>query len=534
MRRFIVYLLSYLIILSPITSAWAWDARAFLDRAGVSPEGLVLAVHPSGSSDQTMVDSSGHGNHLDQPVVANQAAIGSAVAGRKAFVFNGTTDYVPQEEIDDETGMTLLPDGPLYILADGSAASQLPGTATDYISTPATHYIVWKDSAGDAIAWGYPRVQDAALSNTDIVVDDMSADNTAQWSKAGSTLTFDTDHYVIGRLGADTSPEIYNAGILNPAFTTGKLYRMSVDVRDGTASGAGGYLTIYTVGITPVARKYFTTTADWQTVTFYHLAKANSDYSGVNGDDFGAGDNIHLRNFKQEEITNLGTTAAHIFSTPTGATQNWTGTGSGDVNDPSTLEIYKVLWSNNLTADQSHVIVYEPDDGQPAASQPLFAKDSNAAGTYGIVAYLEDTGKLRIYETEDGTNLESVVTDAAVYADGVQTSFSMDAFVIDKTNGTGAIYHNGSSVASTETVTAGTIFDTYRPFEIGSRNTGSYLSGKVVIHMIFDGRTLTAAEVQRIYLQWLEDQFISMLDIGGPFYYSDDYISDNNMIEKAA
>ena len=134
--------------------------------------------------------------------------------------------------------------------------------------------------------------------------DDCADDDTGDWSENGDDLLFDTDHYTFS--ASSTAKYMVRNGVTGYTVTSGNLYKMSVDVKDGTASSQTLGFGITDSGINHVAGVYTTavTTSSFQTVTHYVTADANEEvdiYLDINTNP--GGGNIQVKNFKLEEVT---------------------------------------------------------------------------------------------------------------------------------------------------------------------------------------------------------------------------------------
>uniref|UniRef100_A0A6M3ILR8 Putative tail protein n=1 Tax=viral metagenome TaxID=1070528 RepID=A0A6M3ILR8_9ZZZZ len=307
-------------------------------------------------------------------------------------------------------------------------------------SGDSTHCLVLKDSAGAVISWGYIRGADLAEAKA-------AAKGATGITKATpGVITFNAGHgYVDGDL-------IYLSGLTEMTELNTKYV-----VLDGNA---GDTFTI-------------------------------NDTSGYGAAET-TGGNV------AQKVTSFGTDGVLINSTIGGGTQSWTGTGAGDPNDPSTLEIYKAV---DLTGDFSFGCLFRADDGRPAADAVLFAKADYTAGEYGLSLKLMTTGKYEMVVSSDGATAEGKITDAAVLADGAQTVFA-DLLAVYDNAGTVIFYVSGAAVASSNLGAGGppvSIFDTFHKFVIGSESeAGLYFSGDMAVAFLFS-RALTAAQANRRY-----------------------------------
>lgn len=231
--------------------------------------------------------------------------------------------------------------------------------------------------------------------------------------------------------------------------------------------------------------------SDWETAPSVGLAAYRITITTDNGTSYG-----------YMGASNNAGADIDIYSDYALTTRGWKGrtTPQATPDTAASYEIYKTIGTTNLTGDQTHIVVLKPDDGQPAAAKILFSRDSNVAGTVSMYAALETTGKVTLYASEDGTNYESITTNAAVFSNGAQTVFTNLIFVLDKTNATGAIYVDGVAVATTETISTGALFDTHAPLMIGAYGTtpAGFLEGDFGKMQAYEA-ALTAAEAEYIY-----------------------------------
>ena len=129
--------------------------------------------------------------------------------------------------------------------------------------------------------------------------DDCASDDTGDWTKSASvTLGFDTDHYEIA--SPDQDAMIY---LPNISLTAGKLYRISFNVKNGTASGCT-VKTFFYDGASQYGADT-TTTVSFETVAtvFEAAATTSSGQAGVRVDTDLNNNNIEINNFSLKEVT---------------------------------------------------------------------------------------------------------------------------------------------------------------------------------------------------------------------------------------
>lgn len=416
---------------------------------------------------------------------------GVVTTGPPNYVTLTTNDSYPLQEIDDETGITA------HQLATIATGARYKATGLD-ISQYATesgnrqYRIVFGDAAGKK-AWAYIGGADSAEAfgsekitngNNEAAAttfgagdsnDSASYAQSAAQAHGGSNSALVTKTSVgvgnYGRLLWDNNLSVLTAGVSYYCYTwvylpSGQTTNsITVLVRGNGAN----YNTIQTVS----------TKDAWVQVGPWYSTTKTEMLIYIRGDAGAQNDIFYIDDTSVVPVNSFGTTAVKLYNAVSGGAQSLVGNSGIDPNAITSVEVYKVVGSDNLTGDQTHEITVKLADGRPASAEVLFAMDSGAAGTRKIYAAIETTGKVTLYASEDGTNYETVQTDDPVFADGAATVFTDLIFALDKTTGTGVIYVDGAAVATTETITTGTLFDTYRPLEIGAKNGASYLNSAV-------------------------------------------------------
>lgn len=133
-----------------------------------------------------------------------------------------------------------------------------------------------------------------------IAEDDMANDDTGDWDVSVGSIAFDIDHYEITNAGTQ---KVYVAGI---GYTAGKVYQISIDVKDGTETGE----TIETYFQDGVAEQFLgsaITTGSWVTRTSTATI-ANTTANGRAGIRAGScnNNNLELKNFSISEVVRRG------------------------------------------------------------------------------------------------------------------------------------------------------------------------------------------------------------------------------------
>ncbi|MBU2249228.1 MAG: hypothetical protein KKD77_20945, partial [Gammaproteobacteria bacterium] len=210
-----------------------------------------------------------------------------------------------------------------------------------------------------------------------------------------------------------------------------------------------------------------------------------------------------------QKVTSFGTTGIKLYNAVSGGAQSLVGNSSLAPNAITSLEVYKVIGSDNLTGDQTHILVLKPTDGQPATAEMFCSRYKTAGNLRSIAFYLQTDGKLYLVMSTNGSwNNNFVETNAAVFSNGAQTLYKFIAF--SKAAASAAIYVEGAAVAATTGVggVPATLYDVSFPLMLGANEEGGYFNGQIALYLCFT-RALSAAEIQRIDLQLREEGFRS-------------------------
>jgi len=133
------------------------------------------------------------------------------------------------------------------------------------------------------------------------VEDDMADDDTGDWTSIDSTLAFDAvnNHYEI----------TYVAGSQRQhrtitALTAGKLYKLTLDIKDGTRSGESVqvFMSSNLTGDNANSMASGTTTGSWASITVVFEAASTDDTVIIDTYMSGSG-NVEIRNFALYEVT---------------------------------------------------------------------------------------------------------------------------------------------------------------------------------------------------------------------------------------
>lgn len=194
--------------------------------------------------------------------------------------------------------------------------------------------------------------------------------------------------------------------------------------------------------------------------------------------------------------------------------RGWKGrtTPQASPDTAATYEIYRTDLA--ITGDMTVIMWIKPDDGHPVNSNTLFSKWDTAVSNFrGFLLWQLNDGKLRLYISSNGILNPYEQTNDPVFSDGAQSAFTLITSVYDSSAQTVTFYANGVVIASTTTGTITSLFDSVVPFQVGALGVAAtfFYTGQIGAVMVFN-RVLSAAEIQRIYLEDLPRFLVSWLD----------------------
>ena len=245
--------------------------------------------------------------------------------------------------------------------------------------------------------WSNSTLEDV----TAVWVDDMADDGTGDWTNEGDALAFDTDHYEVSTSGINQ--QTFKSG---RTFTVGKLYQVSMQVKNGSASGKTLQLMSYD-GTSTFLSPTITTTGSFVTHTFVFEAGATTS-SGQTGwknlEDLST-NNIEVKDFQCYEVT-PGCVTSNALAMDTWYKdsnldiwrQHWDGTGSdSDVTKAGSFYSLKVT---SATTDK---YLGFPDITMRGEDYWL-KKVAGRTMTFGcwLKTSTANCGYLRIYDTVTG------------------------------------------------------------------------------------------------------------------------------------
>lgn len=515
MKRFFVYLLTYLILFNPVV-AYAWDGIAFSSRAGVDPTGLVIAINPLHSTVQDIRDRSRQDNDFHQLTAGNQFAFVSSMNASFPIWDADGSDFVQQEEIDDETGATAF----AIITKDGEAAFLVTGIDVAALYGSSASALPYRVRLGDVTpdyAWVYIGEADAAEAlNASIGPPNGTMEADANWANFTTPAVNiqDNTHVHGGVWARKFTINSDGDGILSDSFATvvGKLYKLTfwvyatgtTDIRAGIRKASDDSYLDHKVGSI--------TTGSYQKVELYFTSREINVKVAIYAGEETSGDRW-IDDVIFEEVTALGETAVHLYDDPAGSNRNLTGEAATfNPNGIVTMEVFKTIGDGNLTGSHSFMKIVKLDDGQPAGDEVLWSNTDYANDIFSLGVTVKTTGKLEATVSSDGATEEGEVTDAAAFTDGAMATFAVIGGVYDQTGPTYTFYKDGVALASSNLgggAPGATVYDTYFPLTLGASAEGSaYLNGQDAGDLFWQ-RALTAAEMQQIYLRLLEEGLTS-------------------------
>lgn len=171
--------------------------------------------------------------------------------------------------------------------------------------------------------------------------------------------------------------------------------------------------------------------------------------------------------------------------------------GIASFNGSSSAIIYQN--KGEIKEPKSIRLKIRPNDGKPSTPQFVFGKYNSIIDQRSYSIFLLTTGVIRFAVTPDGTTISSgfIDTNLAVFSDGNQINFK--EIIITNTNGTGAIYIDGSLTPTTQTNTLNYFLKSTAQISIGATDSlSNFYGGDIEIAEIYN-TALTANEVKNLY-----------------------------------
>ena len=215
----------------------------------------------------TNYSSYGSTYSVDSKITSNNTDGGNAYGSNLKFYTNDSANALTERMSIAQDGLTIVknPSWPLK--------NELTNSGFD----------VWSNST----------LEDVAT----VAEDDCASDDTGDWTVTRSALAFDTDHYEYNPSGAAN-----DAVLTSVSVTAGKLYEISLDVKNGVGSTSTLQLYFYDGAIQKSPT--ITTGVGFVTHTFV-LEVATTTGAGLVGiyDATHFSDDIEMKNFSFKEVT---------------------------------------------------------------------------------------------------------------------------------------------------------------------------------------------------------------------------------------
>lgn len=441
---------------------------------------------------------------------------------RSVFVATATTTYITYKENDGDnlTEFWISSVSILNITNPGLSQLQTPSG-----TTPLAYRVRLGDATPD-YAWAYIGEADAVegFGGEKVQGDDLDFDTVGNWVEGSdATLTGgynsgDPGHDKVLRIESGAAAAEYAdlpQAALDAVLIPGKMYIVSFDYKWISVTSGSTLIQIGGAEARDEMGKEIVWTSGSYRITAIDNTSPSRIYVTVTG---GVADELLIDNYSIKEVTALGTTGVHLYDDPDASNRNLTGlSATFDPNGIVTLEVYKTIGTTNLTGDMTVLMVVKPDDGQPASDECIISKwkpagsDTRSWALFHLQGGDADAGKLQLSPSGDGLGGNAVKTNSAVFSDGAQAGFKNIAWVYNGT--TIVFYADGAVVASTvDGAVPVTLYDGFHPLMVGALDLdtpANFFNGQLGLIMIFEV-TKTAAEIQRIHLQLLEEGFISL------------------------
>ncbi len=468
---------------------------SFYQRYKVLPTGLVLWLDQldarSYGDTQNWLNLLGQGrgqSSIEQKTGANQPDLASTYR-----TFNGTTDFMQEVEIDDETGVTS------HQLATVATGARYLGVGVDWSpyateSGTRAYRAVWHSTG--KVAWAYIGGADSAEAFGANMYDagkGVFTATTESWEKsANATLANDAGRLKVTAAVGNSNAwiDLKDAKDLDADLVVGTTYKFTftTETDEGTI--------VYKIRDVVNGVTAWTKTASYNgspttieaIFTATHATGMEFQLAGVD-----AADQVWIDNTTIEPVTAFGTTAVKLYNAKTGGAQTLVGDTGIDANAITALEIYKTDLA--ITGDMTVLMWVKPDDGQPGTAETLMNK-STQSNVDGFRFSIAATGKV---EFREQSNVE--LTDSAVWANGAASAFNQVGFVYDTSGPSVVIYDDGSVAASSTTVGAisSALLDVANAMLVGAFAAPQrFFNGQIGVVMIFN-RALSAAEIQNIF-----------------------------------
>jgi hypothetical protein len=349
------------------------------------------------------IDSAGAGITNPSLWVYNNGASSGPLAFIEQDHTSGTGDVLKIQ--NDGSGRSIYVEGGGIVEANGVLRSNLLSNSG---------FDVWSNSTLENVAT--------------IKEDDCASDDTGDWTETRTALAFDTDHYTYTPSGG------YNEAYLTGAsFTAGKLYKISIDVANGTGSTSTLQLKLYDGSA--ILSPTFSTTPGPSFVTHTFVAEIVTTISGsvVITDSTHFSGNIQFKNFIVTEVT-PGILTAGLALGPDGWKKRYAGGGSANIyreHDGSNTKdgsFYSLKYVSTDTVAYAHALQWPVDSSDPVH----LAKFAGRTVTFGCwIKQISTTGSVKIGFEDNSTDYQSsanTATDAWEWMEFTRTLTSTTVF----------------------------------------------------------------------------------------------------------
>ena len=287
--------------------------------------------------------------------------------------------------LDADSGLT--ESSPQAIAPDSNAGSKRWILLyTSALNAPLQNLIINADFG----VWSNATIETQGAA---VKADDCADDDTADWSKdTNTTLTFDTDHYELA--ASDAGSNRYAKWTANYTPTVGRLYRLSLDVKDGTASSVAMHISPQSQNPTQTYVKQFTTSSGFVTQTLVFEARSSDNNFWIVLNTGTSGNNVEVKNITVYEV------APGCIAADTAAADGHSKT--------STLDAYRVQADSTHLAGYYGLKLVKGDAGAEYYNLNTITHaallDRYKGRTVAIACYVYDTAgsddniKLQIYD----------------------------------------------------------------------------------------------------------------------------------------
>ena len=433
-------------------------------------------------------------NDADLQVVTGATSATGKI--NNGLTFNGSTQYLKQQVIDDATGASFGPTVHGLSLDPDSAFMRVQGVdLSPYASAGNDYMMVVSDGEGDK-AWGYIDTADGVEALGSDLFDAGAGtfdSGTYSWVASGSN-TIEND---AGSLKITYVDNAYGAMIyfrdtydLSTNLTIGKLYKLTFDAKVNAGSSVS---IVVNGGNADVSGSRTITETNFVSKTIYFAASSATNADIYTYGDMAAGEIIWLDNLILKEVTDVGIDGVHIMSTKGGSTQSWAGI-SASFNYNASAYTFEVRETEfQITGAVSIGAWINPSSLPSSGNQALiFQKRTNDAGYAGF--------RLGLYNSA-GTQQIYTVTNTSARQTTYTIPTSSWTYIAFTNNGSNAyLYINGAQI---DTWAESVPNDSYYPLQLGALanpmgTASSFFAGTIDEPFVISS-ALTEDQVKALY-----------------------------------